>query len=332
MTYFLKSIKQIRLWQWLLAALVLIYIIYIALSYLYLPNKLKQVVETDVAELIGRNIAVERFEFNPFVLSLKVVGFSIADKPEKPLVALDNLFADFSFWRSLFSWQIVVEELALDRPKINIEKYQNRFNFSEIIEKFNSKDAPEASSEDQPVKSSRMALEICYTAVNHGTFEFTDLSGDKPARSSMDDVSIKLEFLYFATGDKHLNPFDIEAKLPGGGDLRLSGQYRIDPLHIDAEASVKNMQLATFSEFVENIIPIKVSNGFLSVSTRVLAKQEARFQLQVAKGHFSITDLALDDDVPDPPMLRAGVDYRRWLGAGFFAEKCCCGKRDFGSY
>ena len=85
MTSLTSKLKQLRWYQWLLAALGLIYIIYIAVSYLYVPDKLKQVVESDVSDLIGRDISVERFEFNPFVLSIKVGQFSIADKPEKPL-------------------------------------------------------------------------------------------------------------------------------------------------------------------------------------------------------------------------------------------------------
>ncbi len=305
MNFYLSRLKQIRWYQWLLAALVLIYIIYIALSFMYLPNKLKQVVKTDVSDLIGRDIDVERFDFNPFVLSLKVDRLSIADKPGKPLVGCRQLMVNFSFWKSVFQLEIALDELAIDQPEINIEKHGDRFNFSDIIERFNSGEVSEKTSEKQPGKNTRVALGISNTTVKQGIFRFADFSGKKPTRSSLDNITISVKDIYLATGDEQLNPFNLQAKLHGGGDINLSGLYRIDPLHVDAEVVVKEVHLATFSDFVENIFPIKVSNGLLSVSTKILARQETELQLQVDQCQVRVNALALDDDVMDPPMLRS---------------------------
>ena len=301
MTALTLKLKQVRWYQWLLAALLLIYVIYIALSYLYLPDKAKQVVESDVSGLIGRDISVKRFEFNPFLLSVKVGQFAIADKPEKPLVGWQQLFADFSFWKSLFTWKITFAKLIVDQPEINIEKKRDRFNFSDILERFNTAEPPP----EQPAEKTPLSLEIFHVGINQGAFRFTDLSGNTPAHSNLDDITIVVEDLYLATGDEHFNPFDVKATIPEGGDVQFSGQYRIDPLYVDAKVVATDVQLATFSEFIENIIPMEVSNGLLSISSKVLAKQESEFQLQVNQGKISIKSLALDDDVADPPMLRA---------------------------
>ncbi|MGB1060981.1 MAG: hypothetical protein ACPGZU_12675, partial [Ketobacter sp.] len=68
MTTLTTRLKLLSWKQWALIVLLLLYLLYIALSYLYLPGKLKQVVETDVAQLVGRDITVERFDYNPFDL------------------------------------------------------------------------------------------------------------------------------------------------------------------------------------------------------------------------------------------------------------------------
>ncbi|MBN1850587.1 MAG: DUF748 domain-containing protein [Deltaproteobacteria bacterium] len=307
MASFSRKLKQIRWYQWLLAVLVLIYITYIALAYLYLPDKLKQVAEADVSNLIGRQILAERFDFNPFVLSLEVKQLSIADKPGRPLIGWQRLYVNFSFWKSIFTWKISLKDLVLNQPEINMEKNQERFNFSDIVERLSAQEKPETSSGEPPDKNSQMALEILHIAINQGVFRYTDLSGVKPAHSNMEDMNIEVEDLYLATGDEHLNPFALKAKIPGGGDLRISGQYRVDPLHFDAEVAADAVQLATFSAFMENIIPIKVSNGLLSVNTRITAKQENEFQLRAEQGRVFLTDLKLDDDISDPPMLHAGA-------------------------
>jgi hypothetical protein len=86
MASFPARLRAVRWYQWLLAAFAMIYIVYLALSYFYLPGKLKRVVETDISELIGREISVQGFAYNPFTMSLKAGNLSIADKPNKPLV------------------------------------------------------------------------------------------------------------------------------------------------------------------------------------------------------------------------------------------------------
>lgn len=297
----LESIKSLRWYHWLLVALVSAYLLYIALSYLYLPNKLKQMVETDVAQMIGRDIRVERFEFNPFDLSLTVGEFAIVDKPDAPLVGWQRLNVNFSPWRSLFQWQIALQTLQLDLPQFNIEKNTEGFNFSDILDRF----AKEEQVTEEPAEKPQIALEILNTVINRGAFNFTDVSGKTPAHSTLNDITIAVQDLYLATGDEHLNPFDITATIPGGGEVQLSGQYRIDPLFVDANVNVRDVQLATFSEFVENHAPIKISGGVLAVETGLQVEQVDEFQLLVKQGKISVQGLAIDDAVLEPAMLRA---------------------------
>ncbi len=293
-------VKQVRWYQWLFTALILLYIVYVALSYLYLPGKLKQVAETDIAGRIGRNISAERISFNPFTLSLTIEGFLVSDQPGKPLVGWQRLFVNFSLLKSLFKWEIALDEFSIDRPEINIEKNGDRFNFSDIIDRLDTETAPEPAEK----KSGRLALEIADSAIHQGVFRYADLSGATPARSDLNDVTLQVTDLYLATGDEKLNPFDLTAKIPGGGNVRLSGEYRIDPLHVDARITADAVQLATFSGFVENALPVKIGNGLLSLDTRLLLEKKNGIQMQLDQGRLEVSDLALDDDVSDPPMLR----------------------------
>ena len=135
MTTLTTRLKLLSWKQWALIVLLLLYLLYIALSYLYLPGKLKQVVETDVAQLVGRDITVERFDYNPFDLSLRIFNLNVPDKPDAPLVAWEQLYVNFTPWGSLFNWEVKLETLQLDQPEINIDKTAEGFNFSDIIER-----------------------------------------------------------------------------------------------------------------------------------------------------------------------------------------------------
>lgn len=301
MTTFTTRLKQLRWYQWTLLGLVLVYLIYIALSYLYLPGKLKQVVESDVADQIGRSIQVERFEFNPFDLSLRVHGFAVADKPDAPLLAWQQFYVNFTPWGSLFNWDIKFEAIQLDQPVVNIEKRGDRFNFSDILDNLAGEETPAAPEQGD----TRIALEVLNTAINQGVFRFTDFSGSKPAHTEMDDITIQVLDLYLATGDEHLNPFNITAGIPGGGELKLSGEYRIDPLYVDTTVAAGGIELKEFSDFVSNAVPLTLSNGQLGLKAQVLAQQQNEdISVQVNDGDITITALALDDAIAEPPMAR----------------------------
>lgn len=314
MTTLTARLKQLSWKQWTLVALVLIYLLYIALSYLYLPGKLKQVVETDVSELVGRDITVERFEYNPFDLSLRVFGLNVPDKPDAPLLAWEQFYVNFTPWGSLFGWELKLEALQLDKPVVNIDKNGDQFNFSDILARFASEETETAAEAEK--SSNAMALEITRTAINDGIFSFTDFSGSQPAQSTMDDVTIELFDLYLATGDEHLNPFNITAAIPGGGALKMAGQYRIDPLYVETKLDANGVELKEFSDFVTNVIPIKVTDGKLALNGELLVEQQAEDVAINAKlQQVAVTSLALDDAVLDPPMARvqaitlSGVEF-----------------------
>ena len=306
MNSLLNNARNLRRRYWLLIIISAFYIVYIALAYFYLPGRLKQVVVGDVSQMIGREIALDRININPFAVSIRVFGFAIADKPGKPLLGWHQFFVNVGFWKSIFKREVALDEVSIDQPEINIEKHTDHYNFTEIFDRFNTEPAPENNTDQPPDKAIRLALEVFHTNIKQGIFRFLDLTGSSEARFHLDNINIEFKELYLATGDEHLNPFELGAAIPGGGEIRLTGQYRIDPLHVDAEVAANGVELSSFSGFVENILPMKVNGGKLSFSTRVLAQKDGEFQFRLNEGGFRFAELTLDDDIDHPSLLRAG--------------------------
>ncbi len=291
--------RHFRWYHWCLAGSILIYGFYIGVSYFYLPGKLKQLVQENGSELIGRSIQVGRIDFNPFRLSLTVSDFAVDDQPDHPLVAWQKLYVNINCWRSLFRWGLTQDAFMLEAFQINIQKRQEGFNFIDIIDRFSSQE--KNSSE----KKSGIALEIDKIELKNGKFHFIDLSGKKPASSKLDNINLTFQNFYLATGAENLNPFDVEAGMPGGGTLHIKGNYRIDPLYVEATLQGKEIQLAAYSEFLENVIPVSVRNGLLSMEAGVLISGKDEVQVELKNGTIAVVDLAVDDAAKDPPMLRA---------------------------
>ena len=299
-------IKRTPWYCWILTFFAVIYIIYISLSFFYLPGKLKSVTETDVSKMIGRDISVEKISFNPFFLSLTVKNLSVSDKPDRPLIGWDRLYVNFSFWKSLFLWGAAFDQITLEDPRINIVSNKEGFNFSDIIERL-SAPAPDKNPPDENKKGhGKISLKIFNTSINRGKVSFDDLSGNIPASINMKDVSVSVDKLYLATGDEHLNPFSLRADGPKGSKIELTGNYRIDPLDVEASIRADGIELSSFSSFLENIIPAGLRSGKLSFSSNIRAKKDTDLVLKTDKGDLSITGLIVDDNIPEPPMLSAG--------------------------
>lgn len=296
-----QTLANLRWHQWLLAALVLLYLLYVALSYLYLPGKLQQVVQTDVAKLIDRDIQVQRIAFNPFTLALEVEQFAIADRPGQPLLAWQRLYVNLDLWGSLFGWQLRLSELDLDAPGINIERRPQDFNFSSILARF---PAEEKTVEQTPEEKAAFALRVDRIQINNGRFEFDDVSGAVPANSVLDQITIGVHDLYLATGDDRLNPFSLQAQMPGGGSLQLSGEYRADPLLVDSQVKLDGIQLTTVADFIANVVPLQLSDGTLSLQAEVDIEQQQGLQVLIRQGDLSIRSLAIDDSQQAPPLAR----------------------------
>ncbi len=227
------------------------------------------------------------------------------DPSGEPLIAWDQLRVNYSLWRSIFSWEIGFDEISLDDPFVNIIRQKEGFNFSDIIERLLAPASDTYKGHNKSEKGASIAIEIFNTSIKKGTFKYTDTSGKVTALANLDDISIMVDELYFATGDEHLNPFSFSADNQSGGRIQLAGKYRINPLHVEGNIKAEGIDMAFMSRFLENIVPLKLRKGILSFDTNILAKNDSGFVLKTEKGDLSISGLAIDDNVPDPSLLNA---------------------------
>ncbi|BFM19053.1 hypothetical protein R50076_01020 [Gilvimarinus japonicus] len=290
----------------LLIVLVVLYFLYVLLGYFYLPGKLKSLAETQGTQMLGRSVSAESFSYNPFTFELKSVGFAIADEPEHPLLSWQQLRINAGFWATLWNRHLVIEEVELTKPDSYIHQNEKGFNFDPIIARLNER----AKSEPAPTTddSSSFAFTIALITIDKGDARYRDSSGDVNADLNIANLSLTFNDLYIATGDELLNPFKVSAALANGGQLSLTGEYRLQPLLFDIDLQAERLNLTAFADFLRNKINADLTNGALAASAQIhIAHNSANdgTTINLKQGSLTLTDLALDDDVQDPPMLRA---------------------------
>ncbi|WP_041522021.1 DUF748 domain-containing protein [Gilvimarinus agarilyticus] len=288
--------------------LLVLYLLYVLLGYFYLPGKLKSLAETEGSELLGRTVSAEAFSYNPFTFELTSQNFAIADEPEHPLLQWQQLRVNAGFWATLWNRHLVVQEIELNQPGTYIHQNEDGFNFDAIIARLSQpSDDPTPEPEPEQAEPSNFAFTVLLLVINEGDALYRDSSGDVNADVNIDDLSVTFNDLYFATGDELLNPFTINAALSDGGQLALTGEYRLQPLLFDINVNAEQLNLTEFADFLRNTINAHLTHGTLAASGQIHIAHDAESEktsVTLKQGAIEIDDLALDDAVQEPPMVR----------------------------
>src|SRR5690606_18400438 len=159
--------RWLRIATWVLAVVA----VYALLGFVVAPRVAQtQLVERLGAEL-GRPVAIERIEFNPFTLLLRVHGLSVSEPDGGARFAgFDRLDADLS-WRSLYRLAPVLSSVSLHRPHLRRARDEHgRYNIQDLLDEW----AARPPSEPGPTPR----FSVANIVVDEGRFEFDDAQLD----------------------------------------------------------------------------------------------------------------------------------------------------------
>src|SRR5262249_30960398 len=141
--------------------------LYAILGFLVAPPIVRSQLESNLAELLGRKVAVERVRINPFALSASIQGFAIKEREgDGNLFAFDELYVDFTL-SSLFRFAPVIEAVHLARPSVRAVRNEDKsYSFQDILDRFAARPAA------PPGPTPRFA--VYNISLTDGAIEFDD--------------------------------------------------------------------------------------------------------------------------------------------------------------
>ncbi|HEY2624785.1 MAG TPA: AsmA family protein, partial [Dyella sp.] len=150
-----------------LLILAIVLVIFGLLGFLAAPSIIRSQIESRASVALQRPVTLGAVHLNPYTLRLQLDQLHIADRDGKSaFVDIDQAVIKAS-WSSLFRMAPVLNELALQHPRVRIVRTADqRFNFSDIIERFASKPT------DPKTPPARFALSNI--SVHNGDIQFDD--------------------------------------------------------------------------------------------------------------------------------------------------------------
>jgi len=251
------------------AALVVIYLLF---AWLALPRILQAQAEAYIAEKAGHRLTLDRPEFNPFDLSLRIGNLRLAGPDGKALIAFRELTLDLSA-ASIVRRAWVFDHILLDSPEATVVLHpDSRLNWSPLIEALKSKEG----KPDSPLPR----LFIQNFSLAGGRIAFDDQRTAFVTR--IQPLDLELHDISTMPDDK--GSYKVSARTAFGARLLVHGEATLNPLSVAGKLTVEDLPLDSLAPYFKHMLPVAPPAGLAAVSSD--------YRLAYTSGKL---DLALDN-------------------------------------
>ncbi|NKJ22113.1 DUF748 domain-containing protein [Dyella sp. SG609] len=275
----------------LIAAIVLV--LFGLFGFLAAPSIIRGQIEKHASAALDRPVTLGKVHLNPYTLRLQLDQLHIGERDGKTsFVDVDQIVANTS-WTSLFRLAPVLDELSLQRPRIHIARTADqRFNFSDIIERYASQPAaPDA-------KPARFALSNI--SVHGGDIVFDDQAAK--ASHHVEQLELGIPFLANLPSSTDVFVKPLLALKVDGSPLRIEGQTK--PFASNRESAIgfqlDRLDLPRYLGYVPKPLPIAIPKGLLSGKLELNFVQTPDAPQVRLTGNLQLDDFALDSSKGEP--------------------------------
>ncbi|MFC0399689.1 DUF748 domain-containing protein [Paraburkholderia rhizosphaerae] len=290
------NVARARRTRRVVIGLLIFIVVFGLLGFFAAPPLIRHIAAQQLSEQLDRPVTIGRIALNPYTLNLEADRIHIGDRGGAgAFVDIERLIVRPS-WTSLFRAAPIVDEVQIDSPRFHIVRYDaQRFNFSDLIDKF-SKQPAKPDSKPTLFSVSNIHLE-------NGSITFDDrLLGEKHV---IDQWKLGVPFI---------------ATLPSKTDIFVEPVLR---MRIDGSPLAVDGKTKPFAQSRESEMSLRFDG--LDVP-RLLSYAPSKLPVTVQSGKLS-SDLQLNFVMSgDTPTLRvsgttdlADLDVRDGHNAPFFA-------------
>lgn len=280
------------------------------LGALVAPYALRGVLADQLTAKLHRQVSIEQIRINPYTMTATVRGFLIKERGgTATAVSFDELYLNIEL-ASLFRWGLVVKELRLVKPNINLVRQEDfKYNFQDLIDEFTSGPAgptPRFALNNIQIIDGKIEFDDRPEQAKHS---ITAIRLGVPFVSSLPsftDIFVKPAFSAVVNG----TPLDIK------GDTKPFDESRESNFHLN----IDNLQIPKYLEYspvkLNFTVPTGRIDGKLMVSFKTVKGKESAL---VISGDLALRELVLKEksDMPllNLPALDITID-----GIGVFAK------------
>lgn len=226
---------------------VLLLLVVALLPFVIDANRFRPEIESSLNSALNRKVDIGNIRLSILSVGVTVENVSISDDPsfnKGPFLKAKSLSVNLELLPLIFSRAIHVTGLTIDEPSVTLLRSQSGWNFSTLGAGQTQTKSASAATSSGTSSSSSPDLSIRNFSLKNGTMVIGN-TGANAKSHTYDQVNIKASDLSYTTQF----PFELTARTPGNGSLKLAG--KAGPLNpqdsattpVNASVEVKNLDM-----------------------------------------------------------------------------------------
>ena len=257
-----RDVAQSRRTRRVMTGLLIFLVLFGLLGFFAAPPLIRHIAEQQLSKQLDRPATISRIALNPYTLKLEADSVHIGERGGAgDFVDIARLIVKPS-WSSLFRGAPIIDEVQLDSPRFHIVRYDaQRFNFTDLIEKF-SKQPAKPDSKPTLFSVSNIRLE-------NGQITFDDkLLG---ATHVIDQWKLGIPFIATLPSktDIFVEPL-LRARIDGS-PLAIDGKTKPFAASRESEVSLRfdGLDVPQLISYAPTKLPVVVQSGKLSTDLKL---------------------------------------------------------------
>lgn len=216
-------------------------------------------------ELTGRQIDIEKLRINVFNGSLKMQGFKLKEADDATdFASLEEIDVRMSLPKLLQN-KIIINKIHLDSLCVNIIQDGERFNFSDMIERFSpeAEDTTDCGTDTVNIATA-WDLGIYDIALNNSNIQYHDIQVG--ADFGFNDMSLYIPGVYFSGRSTDVG---LNLNLSDGGSIGMNLKYDMQEDSYNLDVKVREMKLEDFLPYVRQSFDISSLAGSIGIDLNI---------------------------------------------------------------
>jgi uncharacterized protein involved in outer membrane biogenesis len=281
-------------------------------TWLFLPTYLQTAISEQAQKNLGRKLDIKEVNFSPFILRVTANELVLYEADNKtPAVKVHSMVLNLSI-ASLFRQALVLDELAIDQPEIQVirmasdltanssmngvngenrlNRLAGRYNFSDVLERLNA-----APKSDTPFNFSLANIQI-----KNGAVLFQDQLLKK--KTKLDQIELGIPFIsnFPSAIDSFVQPA-LSARIDGS-TIALKGRSKpfIDDLETTLAIDVDRLELANYVEYFPASLPVKLQSAQLSTELDLTFSRKNKQAEVILSGDVNLDRVQIQNVAAQP--------------------------------
>ncbi len=279
--------KYLRIAGWVVGVPVGLLFVVMALS-----PVVKSVVNNRGQDILGRDMSVKSVFINPFFGTVTLRDFHCKEANGlTDFVSFERLHVQIN-WLALMGKHVNLRHIHLDDFSGEVLSDEEAFNFSDIIERFASKDT--TARDTTP---SQWTVSLRDIRLHNGRLLYHDLVRDN--RWSVDDVNLDIPGLYFGRQQSNAG---LQFNLPTGGSVTITAGYIMASRRYAVTLRLDQVNTDVALPLVRDYLNVKGLGALITGSIHIDGSIE-NVQDMIASGGLTLTGLNITDEEGDPELV-----------------------------